>query len=87
MLNDLIASGGDLSKICTTYISDLSNSQNNSVSLFGSNSSNPDEFNNIHNNQTPSIASWDVSNVTNMERMLFLKLHSTKIYLIGMLVV
>jgi surface protein len=72
MLDNLIRTGGDLSKICTTYLTDLSNNIQYR-SLFNSSPAYPNNFNNIYNSQTPSIVSWDVSNVTDMSWMFYLE--------------
>ena len=73
MLEDLIASGGDLSKICTTYITNLSGNIDNWQSFFGSEDGVFDNLNNLYDGQVPSIVSWDVSNVTDMSLMFYLE--------------
>ena len=63
MLMGMIANNQDLSKVCTSKITDLSNPNwGPHQSLFGSSDSFQYEFN-------QDISSWDVSNVTNMGGM------------------
>ena len=65
MLDLMISSNEDLTKACTTKITDMTH-QSNYRSLFGSNDSDsaPQNFN-------QDISSWDVSNVTDMSWMFY----------------
>ena len=67
MLIDMISKGQDISKVCTTFVSDMSSlfSQDNYTSLVT-----PDVyFNNLQDYFNKDISSWDTSNVSDMRAM------------------
>ena len=83
MLIQMISEGEDVSKVCTTKITEMSadSDNTNGGSLFGS----INDGTLTQNDFNQDISSWDVSNVTSMLNMFFSKLISIKIFLIGML--